>query len=99
LLVSIHKGSKLIKGLWLWLWHWWSVLFIQSIKIELALALRTEMIEILYDPLPYAFLVEYMLTGQHNGLLHVLIADSASQIVELLQLLPSHLLQLRHRGS
>lgn len=57
------------------------------------------MIEILYDPLPYAFLVEYMLTGQHNGLLHVLIADSASQIVELLQLLPSHLLQLRHRGS
>lgn len=99
LLISFHKGSKLIIGLWLWLGDWWFVLLMQPIEIELALTFGTKMIEILYDPLPDAFFVEDMLAGQHNCFFHVLVADCTSQIVELLQLLSTHFLQLQHRGG
>lgn len=52
------------------------------------LALGTEVVEVLDDPLPDALLVEDVPARQKNGLFHVFIADSASQIVELSQLLP-----------
>jgi hypothetical protein len=41
--------------------------------------------------------MEDVLAGQHHRLFHVVVAHRASEIVELLQLLPFHLFQLLHR--
>lgn len=91
---SFHKGSKLVEGLWLRVGHWWPVLLIQFIEVELAFALGTEMVEILYYPLPDALFVEYVFAWQHHGFLHVLVANRTSQIVELVEVLSTQLLQV-----
>lgn len=54
------------------------------------------MIQVLYYPLPDAFLVENMLAGKQHCLLHVLVAHSAGQVIEIVQLLVLHLPQQTH---
>jgi len=93
-----HKGSKLVEILLrLFVRDGRSILLCDIIEVELSFALGAKVIQIFDDPLPDALLMEDVLAGQHHRLFHVVVAHRASEIVELLQLLPFHLFQLLHR--
>jgi hypothetical protein len=67
------------------------------VEVELLLALGTEVVEVLDDPLADALLVEDVPAGEEDCVLHLLITDSAGEVVELLQLFPLDPLQVLHR--
>lgn len=66
------------------------------VEVEFMLALGAEMVEILDDPLPNALLVEDVSAGQQHTFSHVLIANSASQIMEIVELISFQLLEESH---
>jgi hypothetical protein len=65
-------------------------------EVKFVFALRTEVVEILDDPLADALLVKDVFAGEQNSFGHILIANCAGEVVELVQLLSSDLLQQSH---
>ena len=72
------------------------IFLIDFLEVKFLLALRTEVIQIFDDPLPDAFLVEYMIAGQHDCVLHVIVANCAGEIVKLIQIISLKPLEQRH---
>lgn len=45
------------------------------------------MVEIFDNPLPYALLMKYMITWQHNCIFHIIITNCAGKIMKFIQIL------------